>query len=477
VVIKEENITADVGEGFDVNEIVEYEKTPSMFDRSVEPPYGESPEIRIPVIWKDQLSNGMQVYGIENYEVPLVQFDIDIKGGLLLDDPSKVGVASLMANLMNRGTLNRTPSELEDAIEQLGASVRISAGDESIQVSGNCLARNYDQVMDIVSEMILEPRWDENEFELIKQSVKSNLQQQKANPNSIARNEFRKLIYGDHIFSNNQMGSEESVAAISLDDLKEFYTTKLTPSLANIHVVGAIRKESTLTSLNRLNDEWSTRSVDFTEYKVPSAPEKSAVYFYDVPGAKQSVFYVGYPCMSVNDPDFYPVTVMNYILGGGGFASRLTQELRQAKGYTYGIRSSYSGSEIPGPFTISSSVKTSITLEALTLVKEIMEALPSTYSNEDLEVTKSYLIKSNARAFETTSAKLGMLQNISTYGWPYDYVNQREDIVREMTVERIRELAGRYADPGKMIYLVVGDATTQLERLKELGYGDVVRLN
>ncbi|TFH36800.1 MAG: insulinase family protein [Bacteroidia bacterium] len=477
VVLKEENITADVGEGFDVNEIVEYEKTPSEFDRTIEPPYGVTPEIVIPAIWESNLGNGMKVYGIENDEVPLVQFDIDIPGGLLLDDPSKVGVASLMASLMNRGTLNRTPSELDDAIEELGATVRISADYESIRVSGNCLSRNYMAVMALATEMLLEPRWDEAEFELIKQGVISNLQQQKANPNSVAGNEFRKLVYGDHILSNNINGSEESVASISVDDLKAFYETTLSPSLAKMHVVGAIREKSVISSLERLEENWTAMSVIFPEYKVPSAPAESSVYFYDIPGAKQSVFYIGYPCMSVNDPDYYSATVMNYILGGGGFASRLTQELRQAKGYTYGIRSSYSGSEIRGPFTISSSVKTSITLEALTLVKEIMENLPSTYTENDLEVTKSYLIKSNARAFETTSAKLGMLQNISDYGWPYDYVKQRENTVREMTVERIRELAKRYADPARMIYLVVGDADTQIDRLKQLGYGDPVLLN
>jgi zinc protease len=379
---------------------------------------------------------------------------------------------------MNRGTLNKTPEELEEAIEELGASISFRAGNEGIVISGNSLAKNYKKTMALAREMFLEPRWDEEEFELIRQSTISNLQQQKASPNSVASNEFRKLIYGDHIFANNLMGTEESVASIIMDDLKQYYNPNLSPSVTIMNVVGAISRDAILLSMEELNDKWQGGEIEFPVYGlIPSAPERSTVYFYDIPGAKQSVFYIGYPCMSVNDPDFYPASVMNYILGGGSFASRLTQELRQSKGYTYGIRSSYQGTNIVGPFTISSSVKTSITLEAITLVKEIMEDYPGTYTEDDLGVTKSFLIKSNARAFETMRSKLNMLQNISNYGWSIDYVKEREEIVRVMTTERVKSLASTYADPGRMIFLVVGDADTQFDRMKELGYGDPVLIN
>ncbi|HUS87358.1 MAG TPA: pitrilysin family protein [Bacteroidales bacterium] len=475
--IVEENIKLDVGEGFDVNEIVPYERTPSNFDRTIEPPYGESPEVTVPEIWTGLMDNGLKVFGIEDYEVPLVQFNFNIKGGLLLDDPDMVGVANMTASLMNRGTMNRTPEELEEAIEELGARISFRASAEDVVISGSTLSRNYEQTMALVREMLLEPRWDEAEFELIRQSIISNLQQQKASPNSVASNEYRKLIYGEHIMSNNLLGTEESVASISITDLKEYYDSYLSPSVTNLHVVGAISRKAVLSSLEDLDVKWESKTIEFPEYEVPSAPDKSTIYFYNIPGAKQSVFYIGYPCMSVDDPDFYPATVMNYILGGGGFASRLTQQLRQEKGYTYGIRSSFTGSTIPGPFTISSSVKTSITYEATSLVKEILENYPEDYSDEDLQVTKGFLIKSNARAFETMGAKLNMLRNISEYGWSYDYVKQREEIVRNMTLDNIKSLAKQYADPGRMIYLIVGDADTQLGRLMQLGYGEPVLIN
>jgi zinc protease len=168
---------------------------------------------------------------------------------------------------------------------------------------------------------------------------------------------------------------------------------------------------------------------------------------------------------------------MNYILGGGGFASRLTQELREGKGYTYGIRSGFSGSKTRGAFTISSGVRSNVTYESSQLVKDILQNYGDTFTDKDLETTKSFLIKSNARAFETAGAKLNMLENISEYGWSPNYMKEREQVVKDMTLERIQALAKQYADPNKMIWLVVGDATTQLKPMEKLGFGKPVLLN
>ena len=153
---------------------------------------------------------------------------------------------------------------------------------------------------------------------------------------------------------------------------------------------------------------------------------------------------------------------MNYILGGGGFASQLTQQLREGKGYTYGIGSGFSGTKSPGAFTISSGVRTNVTLESAQLVKEILQNYGKNFSDNDLQTTKSFLLKSNARAFETAGAKLNLLENISKYGFKYDYIKGREAIVKAMTVEQIKNLSGKYLDTDKMIWLVVGDAKTQL---------------
>jgi zinc protease len=476
--VTEEKIVQGAEGAVDPTAAATYQKTPSTFNRSIEPPYGAAPEINVPAIWEDKLSNGLRVLGNENIEVPLVQFEIIVDGGLLLEDINRVGVANLMARMMTQGTQKKTAQELEEAIQQLGASINVSAGAEDIRISVNTLARNYEPTLRLVEEILLEPRWDAKEFMLIKQSVLSQIQQQAANPNAVAQLNFNRLIYGkDNIRSRNILGTAESVTAITLDDLKAFYGKSMSPSVARMHVVGALNKGTVTNSLSEINKKWASKPVAIPAYKTPSAPAKSQVYFYDVPDAKQSVIRFGYPALAQTDPDFYPATVMNYILGGGGFASQLTQQLREGKGYTYGINSGFSGTKSPGAFVIGSSVRTNITLESAQLIKSILQDYPKNYSEKELETTKGFLIKSNARAFETAGAKLNMLENISKYGWNYDYVKDRERTVKAMTVAQVQDLSRKYLDTDKMFWLVVGDAKTQLPRLKELGFGEPVLLN
>ena len=476
--VVEEKIVQGAEKAVDPNAAATYQRTPSSFDRTIEPPYGPAPEVKVPAVWTDKLSNGMRVFGIENNEVPLVQFEIAIDGGLLMDDIKKVGVANLTARMMTQGTARRTPEELEEAIQQLGAAINVSAGTEDVRISVNTLAKNYAKTLELVQEILLEPRWDAKEFELTKQAVLSQIRQQQANPNAIAQNNFQMLIYGkDNIRSRSPLGTSESVNAITLDDLKAFYAKNLSPSIARMNVVGALNKATVVKSLDGLARSWKAKKVTVPTYVTPGTPARSQVYFYDVPDAKQSVLRFGYPALAATDKDFYPATVMNYILGGGGFASQLTQQLREGKGYTYGINSNFAGTRSAGAFTIASGVRTNVTLESAQLVKSILLDYGKNYNENDLETTKGFLVKSNARAFETAGAKLNMLENVGKYGWKPTYVKDRELVVKNMTVQQIKDLSAKYLDANKMIWLVVGDAKTQLPRLRELGFGDPVLLN
>lgn len=477
-IIQEEKIVIGAEETFDASVAANYEKTPSSFDRSIEPPYGPSPEVKVPEVWESTLENGLKVFGIQSDEVPLVQFNLVIDGGQLLESMDKLGVAELTANILEKGTKNKTVSELETALAQLGSSVNISGSKENIRISGTTLAKNYKATLGLVKEMILEPRWDDTEFELLKKRTINILRQQEASPRSVAANAYNKLIYGeDNIRSKSIFGTIESVNTITINDLKDFYNNYISPSVAKIHVVGDISKEDVVASLGDLQNEWAAKEVTIPTYKTPEPPKKSTVYFYDIPNAKQSQLRFGSPALAFNDADYYSANVMNYILGGGGFASQLTQQLREGKGYTYGIGSSFSGTKAKGAFTISSGVRSNVTLEASQLVKQIIENYGKNYNDKDLATTKGFLIKSNTRAFETMGAKLRMLENISRYDLNPDYVKDREKIVNDMTIGRIQELSNKYLDPNKMIWLVVGDAKTQLKRMEKLGFGKPVLLN
>ena len=476
--VVEEKIVDGKEASFDASVAAKYQKTPSAFDRSIEPPYGQAPDVKLPIVWKKKLSSGLNVLGIENHEVPLVQFQLEIKGGMLLEKTNKIGVSNMLAELMTKGTKNKTPEQLENAIESLGAKINAYATDEAIFITGNTLAKNYDKTIQLVQEILLEPRWDIKEFDLIKQSTLSKIVQQKASPNSIGENEFRKLINGEEsIISNNNIGTENSVNSITMEDLKNYYAQNFSPSISDFQIVGAVSEANVNNSLAVINKEWKTKNIVFPKIAATKAVTKSKIYFYDVPDAKQSVVRIGYPALKATDKDFYPTTIMNYRLGGGGFASQLTQQLREGKGYTYGIRSFFDGTNNKGSFNITSGVRSNVTYESVDLIKEIMYQYGKNFNKTDLDVTKEYLIKSNARAFETLNAKLGMLYNISNYNFSDDYTKQRENIVKNITIEEIQRLASKYLNADEMIYLIVGDAKTQLQKLEQIGFGAPVLLN
>ena len=446
-------------------------KTPSSFDRSVEPPFGPAPSLTVPDIWTATLANGVEVYGIEHTEVPVIRFTIRLRGGLLLDDPSQVGVAHLVAQMMTEGTAGRTPEELEEAIDALGSSISVSAGRQSLTVTGSTLRRNYNRTMALVEEILLEPRWDDDEFTRIRQRTITRLRQQSADPNAIAVNTFNRLIYGTgHILSNNVLGTTESVESITIEDLRDYSQRYVSPSVASMHVVGDISKDGATASMAGLGARWEAVEVDFPRYELPDGDGGGRIFFVDVPGASQSVIRVGAMALAETDPDFFPASVMNLRLGGV-FVSRLNQVLREQKGYTYGASSRFSGSDLPGPFTVGTGVRSNVTPESVELIRDILASYADGFTPADLEMTQSYLIRSNARAFETLRSKISMLEKISTLGFPLDYVVERERVVANMTLERVRELARRYVDPARMVFLVVGDARTQLPRLSAAGLG------
>jgi zinc protease len=352
----------------------------------------------------------------------------------------------------------------------------VSSGRESFSISGSTLARNFPATMALVREILLEPRWDSVQFDLAKQRVANQLRQQSASPTALAGNAFSRLVYGDHIMALNPLGTPESVASITIADLQDYYRRALVPNDAAFLVAGSVDMDGIRAALGPIATDWAAGDVSFPTPPAWS-PDRAGLYFLDVPGSAQSVLYIGYLAMPESDPAYWPATVMNFRLGGGGFASDLTQVLREQKGYTYGIGSSFRGGVAPGPFVISSSVRSNATFEALDLIKGIVETLGPAFDDEDLEATKSFLLKNNAMAFETLGAKLGMLRDMSDYGFPTDYVLQREAIVREMTIDRIRELAAQYLDTGNMVWLVVGDAASQRARLSALGLGTPVLID
>ncbi|MFA5297399.1 MAG: insulinase family protein [Lutibacter sp.] len=464
-----ENVVKEITE--DVKE--EIVKTPSKIDRSTAPHQGIAPKLSIPASWTSTLNNKMKVYGIEQNEIPTVNFSLVIAGGHLLDNKNKNGVANLMTDIMMEGTANKTPEQLEEEIEMLGASINMYTTNESIVIRGNTLVRNFDKTMKLVEEILLEPRWDEEEFLRVKTKTINQIKRSEANPNVVANNMFNKILYGeDHIFSYPTSGTESSVEAITMDDLKAFYNTNFSPSVSVFNIVGNITKAQILENLSSLEAKWKAKKVEIPEYPITNTRDKSSLYFVDIPNAKQSVINIGYIGLARTDKDFYPAEVMNYKLGGS-FSGNVNMILREEKGYTYGARTGFSGSKTPGTFSASSSVRTNTTGESVQIFKEEIAKYKNGISQADLEFTKNALIKSNARRFETQTSLLGMLQEISNYNLPSNYIEKEEAVINNMTLEQHKQLANKYLDESKMVYVVVGDAATQFAQFHTMGFDEV----
>jgi len=473
-IVEENVLEATEVDQSQIPEEEEIVKTETGFDRSVIPAIGPDPKITLPEIWTGELDNGIRMWGIKHDELPLVRYTLEIDGSHLLEDLNKAGTASLMAELMNEGTANKTPEELEEAIDLLGASINIRARDEAIVISVNTLSRNFEKTVELVEEMLMEPRWDSTEFVLAKESVINSFPRNKANPGYMASRALDKLMYGDnHLFSVPLSGTEETVPGITLDDLREFYTTTLSPSLARFHIVGDIDQERVEAALSSLESRWEKKEIEFPEILIPGNPDESKIYFVDFPGAKQSVIQIGNIAIPQNHPDYYPVFVANYKLGGS-FNGIVNLILREEKGFTYGARTRFYGGSYSGNFSASSSVRTTATYESVKIFKEEMEKYRNGISEEDINFTKNALLKSNALAFETQASLIGMLSEISQYDLPHDYIRNQEEFVRNLTADEHKELVNKYIDPSKMYYVIAGDAKTQVPELKKLGLGDPV---
>ena len=473
--IKEEKIVKNVNKSAGSGSM-NIAKIPSTFDRSSKPVDGPQPRLNLPKVWRHDYDKGISIYGAKQDELPLVSFGISIEGGMLLDDPNKIGVANLVTDIMMQGTANKTPIELEEAIDALGSSINMSTGKQSININVNTLKRNFLPTLALVEEILFEPRWDSNEFDRVKRQTAELIKRRSAVPSTIASRVFNKLNYGSHILANQTLGTVESVQSISINDLKNYVNANFSADLATISIVGDISRSEAVNAFKNMVNRWDIQNVNFNNYEIPKPNKSAKVYFVDVPNAKQSEIRIGYLGIPRTHEDFYATTVMNMKLGGN-FSGDVNMVLREEKGFTYGARTRFSGSKYPGTFIASSAVRSNTTEESVNIFKNLLTNYSNPISEDDLEFTKNVTLKSNARRFETLGALRGMIANIATYDLPFDYIKAEEEQVRSMTIQSHNQLVKKYIRPDEMIYLVIGDAKTQMDGLKSLGYGDPILLN
>ncbi|MDA8888610.1 pitrilysin family protein [Hellea sp.] len=449
--------------------------TPSSFDRSIEPSFGESYEITAPNIWRDQLKNGLDLYGNFSNETPLINFSLFIDAGRKYGAADKPAIPRLLAEMLSKGTANKTTSELEEAIQSLGSSISIRNDVEGTYISGFTLSKNFNKTINILKEILTNPRWDQKEFELLKIKVIEDITKSEGNPNFIAYRENAKLSYKDNnILHYVGYGPKNKIEAVVLDDLKDFYNQFYNFNKAKLRIVG---NYDTKQIKEKFSFDMVMSSSNQRSLPEPANPVgETKIYFYDIPDSKQSVLTMNYPSLKATDENYLLAKAINFSLGGI-YTSKLNSKLRIEKGYTYGIRSAFNGTNDEGSFQIQTSVRTNVTKEAIELIRDIVTSYGTKFTPSELEIMKNALIRGKALENETLTNKLQLLNNISLYNYDDNYQSENTKLIKELSIDKFKLLAAKYILPSKMNILVVGDAKTQLGRLKELGYGDPILLN
>ena len=265
--IKEEKIVKNVNKSAGSGSM-NIAKIPSTFDRSSKPVDGPQPRLNLPKVWRHDYDKGISIYGAKQDELPLVSFGISIEGGMLLDDPNKIGVANLVTDIMMQGTANKTPIELEEAIDALGSSINMSTGKQSININVNTLKRNFLPTLALVEEILFEPRWDSNEFDRVKRQTAELIKRRSAVPSTIASRVFNKLNYGSHILANPTLGTVESVQSISINDLKNYVNANFSADLATISIVGDVSRSEAVNAFKNMGNRWDVQNVKFNNYEI-----------------------------------------------------------------------------------------------------------------------------------------------------------------------------------------------------------------
>jgi zinc protease len=478
VVIAEEKI--EIGAEADLNfdpTARTFTPTPSSFDRTIEPDFGAPYTLRTPGVWRDTLANGIEVYGIENRETPLVYFSLQIQAGQNRAGAMTPALADITGDMLEKGTTSLNTAEFEDAVKSLGSTINVSASLTETTISGNTLARNFDKTFALIEDMILNPRWDEEEFELLKIKRINQIKVAAADPNSIARREAAALAYdSDHPYHYAGFGPEDKMKAITIQDVKAFHAENYAAGDTVLHLVGAVTKNEVRNAADSLASKWETPVPPAQILSGAKAVETSRLYFYDVPGAKQSVLRLERPSLSAVHPDYVLAQAINFPLGGI-YTSKLNTSLRVDKGYTYGIRSGFSGAKDDGTFRITSSVRSNVTKESLELISDIVSRYGPEFTQNDLKVMKEALLRGQALKNETLSDKLSIISQMSEYGYSSDFKNLNAKRIEAMTLEDVKRLTADYMRIDAMNMIVVGDAKTQAGRLSALGYGEPIFLN
>jgi zinc protease len=447
-----------------------YTEPKDNFSRALIPQATVAKAVPVPEFYLSKIADRIPLIGVQENETPLVNIQISLKAGHRYETIDKSGVSSLMAALWQKSTLKTSSEEIENKFARLGASLSLNAGDDNITFFLQSPKANLKAAVELLKEMMFEPKFDEKEFELEKKKQMDAITQSQTNASVLAGNIYRKLIYGaSHVMGNPNLGTSETLNSISLDDVKACYAS-LNSNIMSIAVSGAASREEILGHLAFLGNFQKGPELKITESAIPSI-EKTKIYFADKKGAAQSEIRIGYMAMPYDAlGEFYKANIMNFSFAGA-FNSRTNYLLREIKGWTYGTRGSFSGSAFAGPYTLSGAFKANATDSTISeMFNELKNYSDNGITKEELEFTRKAMAQSDALKYESPIQKLGFIKRVLDYDLSRDYVARQTKMLNAITETEINALAKKHLPYTKMVIIVVGDKASLYEKLKKLPY-------
>ena len=458
---------------------LKYVKAKDTFDRAKRPGAGANPVVNVPPFWTDKAGNGIKVIGTQNNEVPTVTLLFSVKGGHKLEaqNPGKAGIAALTASMLNEASKKYSSEEMSSQLDKLGSSISFNSGTDRMNISVQSLTKNLDATLALLEERMLHPRFDQADFDRLKKQTLEGIANQSTQPAVVASNVYNKLLYGEgNIMAVPVIGTTATVTSITLDDVKNFYQANFSPSITDLVIVGDIKQKEIMPKLAFLS-KWEAKPVKIPADAKGATIDKTKIFLINKDKAAQSEIRIGYIALPYDATgEYYRSYIMNYILGGA-FNSRINLNLREDKGYTYGARSGFSGSESAGPYTASAGVRSDVSDSSVVeFMKEIKRYSEEGITDEELAFVKSAIGQSDARNYETAFQKASFLNNIIRYKLDAGFVKEQNEILEEITKEEINALAKKHLPVDKMNIVLVGDKAVIKPGLEKLGY-EVIELD
>jgi len=434
-------------------------------------------EMKLPKIEKETLDNGLDVYIIEQHEVPIVSMRLVIPGGSIYDNEETAGLANLTAGLLRKGTKTRTADEVSEAIDFVGGSLGAGAGADAVNATCTVLSKHLAVGLDLLADIVINPVFDEEEVNKLKDQIVGGIMQGKSDPTTIRNIQFDKYMFGDHPYGLPNAGNEETILMLTGDDVKDFYNKYIIPNNAFLLIVGDVKAKEVLKTVGKSFGKWKEGTAP--ELNLPEYPkiEGHKIILIDKTDATQSFIAMGHHGLTRYSEDAFKVRVMNYILGGGGFASRLLQVVRSEMGLTYGINSGFDFNKYTGAFYVKTFTKNESTGEAIRAIfGELEKIRENPVGEKELNDTRSFYTGYIPLQFETPANIASWLQTMYLYDLGEDYYNRYLKGIEATTMDDVQQMARKYIDPDNMLIVVVGKADEVKTQLEEFGEVTVIPL-